>query len=225
MTHPSASLPMFALGARKGISVSACDWRTANGICEHWHYLAGAPAGESVYHLFHTGYRLDGVICYQDDSGLPPNNKRYWQGIFGGRAVQLTRVALRPQSERELQTSVYVALSISVLKGLRKYAGCFSYSDPRHHEGVLYKACNFTFVAVGVTSSTLIKDGERKHGRHTDKAGRDKLRQQGWQDDYLPGKLRWGLGLTKAGRRSLRAHMEAKPIVASRSKDSPLMRG
>ena len=137
------------------------------------HYLSkeskGFKSGVNVG-LFHRN-ELVGICIF---TGLPVPELAV--GMFGlDRKDQLglfelSRLCLRPDVQ-ELEhnlASWFVSRAIRFLRKLEKCRAILSYADTRHHQGVIYKACNFSYCGLTAKKKDWhvngIKEGRGKTG-------------------------------------------------------------
>ena len=180
--------------------------------CRRWHYTKTITQGCTIRFGFGNDERFDGVIAFNPTNGLPPHVTDFWEQLAGGgRTCELSRIALRPQRERESPTTQYVSLALSKLREMRVFDLVYSYSDPRLHNGTLYRACSFYQYKSGKGGNLvwLTPDGKMMHGREI--KGTSKIApkstaealERGWRKLKIPNKERFFFPLTKRCRRRI----------------------
>ena len=210
-------LPLFASTGGE-LVVQPVSFSDAKKACQEWHYTRDiAPACAIRFGLSVDG-RFDGVIAFKSSSNNTPNVMQFWEELAGGPTCELSRIALRPQSERQSPTTRYVSLAMSKLKEMRLFDLVYSYSDPRFHEGTLYRACSFHQYESrkgGGEVVWLTPDGKTKHKRAierwnktTPQATKDAL-ENGWRQTKIPNKDRFFFPLTKRCRKRIERMIEA----------------
>jgi len=111
--------------------------------CQDWHYTGCLPPNESLIYGFWRGPIFDGIIAFRELNS--PAVNVHWEKIIGGRSIEISRIALRPQSDRP-PTTQYIAMAMSKLRMLQVYEGVYSYADAIYgHEGTVYKAASFLY--------------------------------------------------------------------------------
>ena len=194
------------------IEVMRISHAGAKEACKRWHYTKTIAPTCTIRFGFGIGERFDGVVAFNPTNAQPPGVTAFWEELAGGgKTCELSRVALRPQRERESPTTRYVSLALSKLRELRLFDLVYSYSDPRLHEGTLYRACSFHQYATGegVNFELVTTDGKILHGRTSKSSngvGPQSLHEAyalGWKRVDTPRKERYFFPLTKRCRRRI----------------------
>ena len=186
--------------SEEGLHIRLVGHRWALETCKRWHYTRGMGSC-TIRFGFWTDDRYDGVIAFIPDSGHHTTVKQFWQNLAGGKTVELSRIALRPQVERESPTTRYVSMALSKLKEMRAFDLMFTYCDPSLHEGILYRACSFyQYEAPSGTGYTYVRpDGSLMHSRNSSY----KTLTGGYKRMRTPLKERYFAPLTKRCRRRI----------------------
>ena len=179
--------------------------------CRTWHYSGTLPTTAWSYGYW-RGAEFDGVIAFRRQ-WVGPSTHAWWAGVFGSpEIVELCRIALRPQVERP-PTSRYISLALGELRRLG-YDGVGAYTDVGQpdpqtgelHTGGVYRAASWT--ELPMTYRREIMYWARGAWR-TSKGGAGQ-----YMDGDTPPpirrdlKRRYGMGLTRRGRRALRRYMD-----------------
>ena len=210
-------LPLLA-SAGGSLVVQPVRFSDAKKACQEWHYTRDIPPQCTIRFGFSVDGRFDGVIAFKSSRSNAPNVMKFWEGMAGGPTCELSRIALRPQSERQSPTTRYVSLAMSKLKEMRLFDLVYSYSDPRFHEGTLYRACSFHQYETrkgGGEILWLTPDGETKHKRSIERANKStpqatkEALERGWRQTKIPNKDRFFFPLTRRCRRRIERMIEA----------------
>lgn len=143
-------------------------------LLEDHHYLSKESKGFKSgfnYGLF-KGEDLVGVCIF---TGFPVPELA--KGCFGlerheqNGLFELSRLCLSPsvQGSEHNITSWFVSRAIKRLRKDTDVRAILSYADTNHHEGIIYKACNFTYYGLTTAKKDFWikqKDGSfKKHSR------------------------------------------------------------
>ena len=115
-------------------SISKISFKIANDFLARTHYLGNASRGSTHYGAFIQNI-LVGVISI----GRSPNKQE--------KSLAINRIAWldRVRNDRNFG-SKFVSVVLNKIKKSGYKGQIVSWSDPRLHQGTLYKACNFTAV-------------------------------------------------------------------------------
>lgn len=208
-----ASTPMFPILEHRGIVMSSIPRHVADDTCREWHYLGNCMDGDLLYGFWQDSV-FHGILAFRNKNQLPSVRKG-WAERIGGKCIELSRVALCPQSERHYQTSFYVGMAISYIKSLHKFAACYSYCDPSRHEGILYRACNFIYLYT--TKPTIMyvnEDGHEVHSRDSkNKNKRERYFPLGYKPVNAPVKHAYVLPLTRSARKKIKDMVNASATM------------
>ena len=193
------------MGAPDDIVIRHVPQRVTWLACRHWHYSKICPRTNLSWG-FWRGDVFDGVIAFRRT--LPgPSTQRWWERVFDSRAIaELCRMALRAQDERP-QTTRYLSLALGEMRRLG-YDGICSYADTgQGHTGGVYRAGSWTELGENGGTHLWYRDGIWHPNRTLPEPGsRGWPRMRRWSI-----KRRYGIGLTRHGRRALARYAAEHP--------------
>lgn len=169
-------------------------------ICER-HYTRSWPSGKSI------------AVCYEDAIAvfsIPANyNVARWLGCEKNRVWELTRL-WAPDGHRPNLLTEAISFAVKKFHQLEVADALVSYADPNAgHSGGVYKAASW--VALGQSEEVrAYRKADQIVSRRAFHSGRKALRKSeiialGYLELKLPGKLRFARGLTRAGKKAVRA--------------------
>lgn len=132
--------------------------------CMFLHYAKTVPSVQLAFACYEDG-KFVGVVCF---GGGANNNLSKKYNLVQGQLMELVRVALINQSDREYQTSKYVALAIKLLHKRKPLVKLLvSYADTNQgHKGSIYQATNWLYMGKSYAESAIDPEtGEIKHTR------------------------------------------------------------
>ena len=179
--------------------------RIARLACRHWHYSRVCPKTNLIWGYW-RGDTFDGVIAFRRT--LPGHTTQaWWERVFDSRAIaELCRMALRPQDERP-QTTRYLSMALAEMRALG-FDGIASYADTgQGHTGGVYRAGSWTELGENSGSHLWYRDGVWHPNRSLQRDGPGdwpRMRRRSI-------KRRYGIGLTRHGRRALARYAAEHP--------------
>lgn len=188
------------MAAKDNLRIVLINYAGAKETCRRWHYTGSIGAPSTIRFGFWAGDRYDGLIAFNPNNTQPPKVTQFWERLSdGGKTVELSRIALRRQNQRESPTTRYVSLALSRLREMRLFDLLFTYSDPTYHEGTLYRACSFyQYETTKGPSVTYVRpDGSFAHSRWSQDRGAD------WKVIRMKRKERYFFPLTKRCRKRI----------------------
>lgn len=195
----------------RDIEVRLTTQAVGQRACDDWHYSGQLPPRDMVIG-FWRGDVFDGIISFRHLN--PPPVMKYWRNVLGGEAVELSRMAFRPQKQRP-PTTKYISMALRQLKQMGEWEGVYSYADAaRGHKGTVYRAANFLYAGCAERGVAGYRhpDGREFLGRRSLNSEDPRntvadMLEQGFVP--VPGrKHRYVIGLTRPARKLLESQRE-----------------
>lgn len=171
-------------------------------IIRERHYTRSFPSGKS----FCFSYE-DAVVVFS----IPANyNVARWLGCEKNRVWELTRLWAPDHHRRNLLTQA-ISYAVGEFHKLKLADALVSYSDPNAgHTGGVYRAASWIYLGESEEVRAyrdmkgLIISRRKFHSgkQHLKKA---EILARGYMEHYLPGKSRFARGLTRDGKRAVKA--------------------
>lgn len=132
--------------------------------CTNYHYAKSVPSVQVAYSCYEDDVFL-GVIAY---SGGANNNLAKKYDLYPGQVMELVRVALN--GKQKAPTSKFVAVSMKLIakdKPLVKLLVSYADITNQGHEGIIYKATNWTHDGISTSGKDAhyLVNGKLIHGR------------------------------------------------------------
>lgn len=129
------------------------------GFVKRHHYSKSLCRGTKYIFAILEGKRIIGVAAFGTPVGRHCQSK---YSKTGQPVLELKRLCLIDDTPKNSE-SWFIGQCLRQLKSTREFDGILSYADPKmNHEGIIYKASNFSYLGRQRTGSTkTIIDGKR----------------------------------------------------------------
>jgi hypothetical protein len=176
-------------------------YRVRRTICEQ-HYTKSWPSGKSVPVEFERA-----IVVFS----IPANyNVARWLGCQKNRVWELTRLWAPDGHEPNLLTRA-ISFAVDYFHGFGMADALVSYADPNvGHHGGIYRAASWVPLGQSEESRAYRDAAGNIISRRAFHSGSKALRKEeilarGYTQLKLPGKLRFARGLTRIGKRAVKA--------------------
>lgn len=190
---------------------------SAAAACRKWHYSKSMPASKTAKIGVWEREKFIGVVVFAmgaTRSLLSPYGLKPWQGC------ELCRVAL---AKHIAPVSKIVSIAMRMLK--RRYPGLqivISFADPMQgHVGSIYQAMNWVYLGTSAADKFPVIGGRVVHPRTiSDRIKRGSIKsRKNLVYIPVPGKHRYGYGLTSKGNQALEGMRQPYPKRAAEAGD------
>ena len=186
-----------------GLAIQPLSYQGAQEACAEYHY-SGKAFGNIRFGIWYDG-RFDGAILFGDSNQMIWIAE--WWNTRLGKSAELTRIALRPQVEREYPTTQALSLAVRAMRKRGGLDSLWTYADGEQgHDGTVYRAASWLPCGQSdrVGFNRYWRNGKpinEQVARHLFRQGRgcDITRTKAFQP-----KFRFAFGLTRTGKRKVK---------------------